>query len=232
MLRSCCRAGCLRTPEHGASPALWIHLPSWLGSHARAWSQPGFWILVCLFWCCWLNGPFFLKTIAGLAAFARRSVEPARHLGTCRLSTLPAPCCVEKLLPRWLSSHAGAWSHGFDSNSVEECLVGTLGLGASLTLQVFLLSLSTFLNPASTPERGASPAFWIHLPSWLGSRAGAWSQPGFWILVCLFWCCWLNGPFFLKTILPGWLCSHAGAWSQPGFQGFVRRLSSHAGAWS
>ena len=152
MLRSCCLACCLRTPERGASPALWIHLPGWLGSHAGSWSQPGFWILVCLFWCCWLNGPFFLKTIAGLAVFARRSVEPARLLGTCRLSTMSAPCCVEKLLPGLLSSHAGAWS-----------------------------------------------------------------QPGFWILVCLFLCCWLNGPFFLKTILPGWLCSHAGAWSQPGF---------------
>ena len=173
-------------------------MPGWLCSHARAWSQ--------------------------------------RHLGTCRLSTLPAPCCVEKLLPGWLSSHAGAWSHGFDSNSVEECLGSHAGawsqpdspsflvLSLSLSLHVFepcqrrvVLRSCCLACCLRTPERAAIPAFWIHLPSWLGSHAGAWSQPGFWILVCLFLCCCLNGPFFLKTILPGWLCSHAGAWSQPGF---------------
>ena len=174
MLRSCCLACCLRTPERGASPALWIHLPGWLGSHAGAWSQPGFWILVCLFLCCWLNGPFFVKTIAGLAVFARRSVEPARLLGTCRLSTMPAPCCVEKLLPGWLSSHAGAWSHGFDSNSVEECLGWHAGAWSQPDSPSFLVVSLHVFQPCQrrvllrscclacclrTPERGASLAF-------------------------------------------------------------------------
>ena len=102
-----------------------------LSSHAGAWSQPGLldpfaklaWLARRSVEPAWLLDPcvsllvllaewsiLLENYIAGLAVFARRSVEPAQHLGTCRLSTLPAPCCVEKLLPGWLSSHAGAWS--------------------------------------------------------------------------------------------------------------------------
>ena len=109
--------------------------PGLLSSHAGAWSQPG------------LLDPF-----AKLAWLARRSVEPAWLLDPC-VSLLV-------LLAEWsilLENYCQAGcvrtpERGATALTVtlwNSALVRTLGRGASLTLQVFLLSLSTFLNPAS-----------------------------------------------------------------------------------
>ena len=208
---SICQAGLARTPERGASLAFGSLSVS---SCAAGWMVHSSW-----------------KLLPGwLCSHARAWSQ--RHLGTCRLSTLPAPCCVEKLLPGWLSSHAGAWSHGFDSNSVEECLGSHAGAWSQPDSPSFLvLSLSTFLNPASAvlcwevvawlavfARRSVEPA----RPYGSICQAGLARTPergaslafgSLSVSSCA--AGWMVHSSW--KLLPGWLCSHAGAWSQPGF---------------
>ena len=89
---------------------------------------------------------------------------------SARFSTLQAPCCVEKLLPGWLSSHAGAWPAWLRGSFCQAGLARRPEVGASLASRKalcffhFIFCGKLFAGPPVFAHRtdGASSAlYWI-----------------------------------------------------------------------
>ena len=216
MLRSCCRAGCLRTPEHGATAlivTLWKSaLVRTLGRGASLTLQVFLLSLSTFFNPA--SAVFCWEVVAWLAVFARRSVEPAWLLDPC-VSLLVLLSEWSILLENYITGLAV-----FARRSVEPARL--LGLCKTAVFARRSVELARLLKVLCTSM--AWFAGWGVELAWLSKSPVVFLhafQPCK-RRVVLRSCRRSVASLASGIFLPGWLGSQAGGWSQPGFsQGFM-----------